>query len=584
MYDCKRPRSKTLPWWYAGAMSTANQRTMTYRCFRKTPNKRAGRSHNFGHETDHVCRGVLLTLPPPLLFWTLLLTCTDIQSPSKENPQQIMVEEKKDDDVVQPLFRGVRGGGDPRSGHSGSSSYYTELVEEVRTGSSSSSSNHRDGPQLRKDAALGFLLRYETMVRQQEAEEQATLTYLRPCLERLNELAGVSSREVVSLHQAVRFVDLKKALEALDALEAQHPQEPREFLTVDGQLMMVLRLLTKGVTNSTTTTLTWAEFLQCYKVCVSGMLTLQHLPTASTNSHPSTSTKELRARTRDRTISMLALFDPSSTELLTSSPSSSPSNSPPTSPIGEELPTRRKEGEWHIAPRLLRFNDSIHQLLSRPSGLMAALALSVVLLLLLWNSTIFRTEPVHRSIPKVTPYRHAYNASPLFPTSAALSASHTFRADTSCASPRVTRTSSAISTSRSASARVGGRCATTDKPTSLDGHDLSRDARSSSLHNPNTGVTLWQHAAGGAVALPLVRQFLWPTSTTTTTTGVVVSIASRWSTASMVQVASWGAAGVLLASLAAHLLSWLGRWWLAPPPRRATTTTSTATAPQAGRC
>jgi hypothetical protein len=215
---------------------------------------------------------------------------------------------------------------------------HAALVDQVRsTSRDSNNNNNRE--------ALAYLLRYETMVRQQEAEDMATIDHMRPCVERLQELAGINRNSTNMnyqtahtedvLTQEISYGQLKTALERLE--QSQHNVESEkaataaaatcEFMTTDRQLMMVLRLLTKSVPSTTSIsdsdtesasssssdegpdnshlTITWAEFLQCYKTCIVGMLTLQHLP-ANTNS-------QVRARTRDRTLSMLSLFQPPTT-------------------------------------------------------------------------------------------------------------------------------------------------------------------------------------------------------------------------------------------------------------------------------
>jgi hypothetical protein len=208
---------------------------------------------------------------------------------------------------------------------------HAALVDQVR---SNNNNNNRE--------ALAYLLRYETMVRQQEAEDMATIDHMRHCVERLGQLAGMNinmniNTEDVWTHE-ISYGQLNLALERLEQsqLEEQQSQQVQhegdkaatcEFMTTDRQLMMVLRLLTKSVPSTTSSstdsdtesatsstsseddqdnnshlTITWAEFLQCYKTCIVGMLTLQHLP-KSANS-------EVRARARDRTLSMLSLFEP----------------------------------------------------------------------------------------------------------------------------------------------------------------------------------------------------------------------------------------------------------------------------------
>jgi hypothetical protein len=183
---------------------------------------------------------------------------------------------------------------------------HAALVDEVRQGGGS----QREG--------MAYLLRYETMVRQQEAEDMATFEHVRPCIERIKELAlGISinnsnsfgqrgptlALDTAILGQEVSFLDLQKALQGLES------QTGIEFFSTDRQLMMVLRLLASKVhevESPETLKITWAEFLQCYKTCIAGMMTLQHLPDASTT----------RSRARDRTLTMLSLFEPSSTKIL----------------------------------------------------------------------------------------------------------------------------------------------------------------------------------------------------------------------------------------------------------------------------
>jgi hypothetical protein len=182
---------------------------------------------------------------------------------------------------------------------------HERLVDEVRA----NRGTNRD--------ALAYLLRYETMVRQQEAEDMATLAHIRPCVERLEALAGIkavssSSRKTRAeadsalLAREISFASLKKALEALD----EECDYSSEFMSTDRQLMMVLRLLTQktgtdGDEQDDDVFIAWVEFFQAYKVCIAGMLTLQHLPPTSA----------IRNRARDRTLAMLSLFEAPSTQL-----------------------------------------------------------------------------------------------------------------------------------------------------------------------------------------------------------------------------------------------------------------------------
>lgn len=200
------------------------------------------------------------------------------------------------------------------------------LVDQVLlSNSSSSSSSSKDDPQQTpqdKSDAMAYLLRYETMVRQQEAEDMAVLAHMRPCVTRLQELMDQQPSADSSMHHdhhedmeflthEITFVQLQTAVRRLEELQNNNSRPMMEHLTTDRQLMMVLRLLTQkvnGDSNNIDTpvpTITWAEIVQCYKVCIAGMLTLQHLPNDSA----------IRARARDRTLAMLSLFEPPSTQL-----------------------------------------------------------------------------------------------------------------------------------------------------------------------------------------------------------------------------------------------------------------------------
>jgi hypothetical protein len=202
---------------------------------------------------------------------------------------------------------------------------------------------------------IAYLIRYETMVRQQEAEDMAVWAHVGPCMVRLMALIhsmeqhphdhmpshdpSVVPPHVVLLQEEVSFVQLKLALQALEALSPGRFEIHRdtmttpkaavvvECMTTDRQLMMILRLLTQKVvldtdtSSSTSTTnpmigLTWAEFVQCYKICIIGMITLQHLPIpSSSSSSVTTAASVVRTRARDRTLAMLSLFECPSTQL-----------------------------------------------------------------------------------------------------------------------------------------------------------------------------------------------------------------------------------------------------------------------------
>jgi hypothetical protein len=142
--------------------------------------------------------------------------------------------------------------------------------------------------------ALAYLLNYETMVRQQEAEDMAVLAHIRPCVARLVELMGAPpNRDGWNHHSFLtQEISLSQLRYAVSRLDQQTTQDQHgipvvvvpEFMTTDRQLMMVLRLLSAAAPTDEDMTLTWAEIIQCYKICIAGMVTLQHLPVAESES------------------------------------------------------------------------------------------------------------------------------------------------------------------------------------------------------------------------------------------------------------------------------------------------------------
>ena len=191
------------------------------------------------------------------------------------------------------------------------------------------------GPVFHKhhEDSAAFLKRYETMLRQQDSGNIATLDHIRPCLERLEQLiqhlpSGKTTNEsqfstIIGLptgttnknkhtvwDRELRFSDLKRVVEALDQSDTATP----ECLTTDRQLMMILRRIVQHVDDNEANnaidlskiTITWAELVHCYKICVSGMETLQLLQ------YPSSE----RSRIRFRTLALIALFDNESTSAL----------------------------------------------------------------------------------------------------------------------------------------------------------------------------------------------------------------------------------------------------------------------------
>jgi hypothetical protein len=218
---------------------------------------------------------------------------TMMMAPYDHDPQPKLVpsvtEDDEDDGVIYPTYK--------------------HLVNQVR---SSSTKNHH---------AIAYLLRYETMVRQQEAEAMATEAHLRPCIERIQVLAGLDTskwsddRKTELLLQRISFDELAKAHAKLEDSK-QHDPTP-EHMTTDRQLMMVLHLLTENLEDKDrAVTITWAEFVQAYKLCIIGMETLQNMPADCA------AKAGMRDRARNRILSALSLFKAGPTTLF-GGPSSS---------------------------------------------------------------------------------------------------------------------------------------------------------------------------------------------------------------------------------------------------------------------
>jgi hypothetical protein len=480
-----------------------------------------------------------------------------------------VAEEKKDEDSVQITVND--GGGRRSSSTSKRASTSSRSTSNRRASSSSSTSNKKT-----KDDALAHLVRYETMVRQQEAEDMATLAYMRPCLERLVQLAEISDAPSTATNAAaggrmdrtLSFRSLRAAREKLDAIERDpHRQtEEKEFLATDRQLLMVLRILTKddggddaSQHSSDETTLTWAEFVQCYKVCIAGMLTLQQLaapggPAAltkggadnnNTNSDAysdSLSLASLRSRTRDRTVSMMSLFGPSSTEMLNSSAKKAASLS-------------RRKATASAASRAFWF------------ALKAGAMILLFMVSLIGASWMYhyanhgaamrgRNKPP-RFVPLTSLYPpHFYNTSPMttastrsgeIPTLVPSSSGHhphsAFPARTPPFYPK------GIAPVSRAAARI---FYAQDQQPLPSGAVANRDNHSNRPHQ----LTVWQLAIGGAVALPLTTQLLFPPA-----------VAGRFvATASLLMVAAVGAATNVLATLCARALERVRQLLARAPP------------------
>jgi hypothetical protein len=181
-----------------------------------------------------------------------------------------------------------------------------------------------------------YLIRYQHMMAQQEREQMVTLAHLQPLLELLEGLAlanhhhhrhhegppsflGKNGNHNIGLYDSrhpfvreISYAALQKALAVIEETDGCY-----DIIKTDRQFMMVLRMLceeeqfshNKNLDSSNKhppTQISWGEFIQCYRLCVLGMQTLETIP-------PATMT---RTRIKERTLKMLSLFRPNSGNFL----------------------------------------------------------------------------------------------------------------------------------------------------------------------------------------------------------------------------------------------------------------------------
>ena len=189
-----------------------------------------------------------------------------------------------------------------------------------------------------------YLRRYEHMVHQQEMEEKAVMAHIIPCIQRLMELIYNTTTTTtgsdmmkndrdshtghtmlykqqfpIQLHHEISYHQLHQAYQQLMRMKETTATTnisndltitAMECMTTDRQLMMMLRTLTEKWNvdfshismeeETSSLSITWAELIQCYKICIYSMMTMQHLPKGSM----------ARVRARERSLSMMALFEP----------------------------------------------------------------------------------------------------------------------------------------------------------------------------------------------------------------------------------------------------------------------------------
>ena len=188
------------------------------------------------------------------------------------------------------------------------------------------------------------------------------LQHLRPLLYRIEKLGGKDTKEIPQdmediMAREVSFSQLQRALQVLD-------NDSSHAMTTDRQLMLVLRTLAKKSPETDDECISWAEFYQCYKTVVAGMQTLQYVPSQSL----------VRSRTKDRTLTILSMFEPPSTKLFNE-------DVPRTIQTGAN--EALEEDRHHARPEVRR---------KRRIGVVAATFLAVAALLL---CIVFLQSPQH---------------------------------------------------------------------------------------------------------------------------------------------------------------------------------------------
>lgn len=187
------------------------------------------------------------------------------------------------------------------------------------------------------DIVESYLIGYERMVMEQDREKMVTWSHLQPILELLDGLVqpgqgylrsdygrkgnhSLPNQHVENhptneytgsrvLSKEYSYENLQRALSIIDdddsALDFR-------LVKTDEQFMMVLRLLCEAPWNPKygphnpiqnqhkNTKISWAEILQCYRLCIVGMQTLESLETPSL----------IRARAKERTLRILSMFQP----------------------------------------------------------------------------------------------------------------------------------------------------------------------------------------------------------------------------------------------------------------------------------
>ncbi len=172
-----------------------------------------------------------------------------------------------------------------------------------------------------------FLVRYEQMMFVQEKEQRSTISHLKFFLNLLTDLRGDKRGELDERYLVEDDIDddyflFEFSIEDLKQAYGKLKNSPKyDVVKTDKQFLMVLDILCDdkyGITDIHTPEtkngkISWAEILQCYRNCITGMQTLEKIGANST----------IRNRAKERTLALLSGYRKSS--FASSSPSTTES-------------------------------------------------------------------------------------------------------------------------------------------------------------------------------------------------------------------------------------------------------------------
>ena len=168
-----------------------------------------------------------------------------------------------------------------------------------------------------------FLIRYEHMMMDQEKEQRSTISHLKFFLKLLMDLQADSKGENRECHPLGDEISeecflIEFSIEDLKQAYGKLKNSPQyDVVKTDKQFLMVLDILCDdkyGPTDMHTPEtkdikISWAEIIQCYRNCITGMQTLEQIGANST----------IRNRAKERTLALLSGYRKSS--FASSSPS-----------------------------------------------------------------------------------------------------------------------------------------------------------------------------------------------------------------------------------------------------------------------